>query len=230
MEVTPYYQKSIDCLHCKKKFNTTKIRSKFVKVDKQESDFQPIYSNPEVNPVLYNVFVCEHCGFSFTEDFTKYFSPGVKEDIQAKISTKWQQRSLGGERTIEEAISAYKLALLSGTLKKEKFVATAGLALRTAWLYRLLKNEEQEKRFLLIARDHYSDSYSNEDYSGTQMSEVRINYMIAELSRRIGDREQATRFFSRVIEKQSTSVEPKLIELAKEQWQLMREENEKGAF
>jgi len=230
MEITPYYHKQIDCINCKKKFNTTKVRSKFVKVEKQESDFQPIYANKEINPILYNAFVCEHCGFSFTEDFTKYFAPGVKEEIQSKITANWNPHSLGNERTIEEAISAYKLAFLSGSVKKEKYVATAGLALRTAWLYRLLENEEQEKRFLTIARNHYSDSYSNEDYAGTQMSEVRIIYMVAELSRRIGDREQATRFFSRVIEKQSTSVEPKLIELAKEQWQLMREENEKGAL
>lgn len=229
MEVTPYYQKQIDCLHCNKKFNTTKVRSKFVKVEKQESDFQPVYANKEINPILYNVFVCEHCGFSFTEDFTKYFAPGIKEDIQAKISSNWNPHSFGEERTVEEAISAYKLAFLSGSIKKEKYVATAGLALRTAWLYRNVQNMEQEKRFVTIARDHYSSSYSNEDYSGTQMSEVRIIYMVAELSRRIGDREQATRFFSRVIEKQSTSIEPKLIELAKEQWQLMREENEKGA-
>ena len=61
------------------------------------------------------------------------------------------------------------------------------------------------------------------------MSELRIIYMIAELSRRLGDREQATRFFSKAIEKQSSTVEPKLIEMAKEQWQLMREEKEKGA-
>ena len=30
-------------------------------------------------------------------------------------------------------------------------------------------------------------SYSNGDYSGTQMSETKILYLIGELSRRIGD-------------------------------------------
>lgn len=229
MELTPHYQKEIECLHCKKKFKTTKLRSKFVKVERQESDFQPVYLNNEANPLFYNVFVCEHCGFSFTEDFTKYFAPGVKEEIQEKISANWTPHSFGDERTIDQAISAYKLAYLSGTVKKEKAVAIAGLALRTAWLYRINKNQEQELRFISIARNLYSDSYSSEDYAGTQMSELRIIYMIAELSRRLGDREQATRFFSRAIEKQSSTVEPKLIEMAKEQWQLMREEKEKGA-
>ncbi|QEY22543.1 DUF2225 domain-containing protein [Psychrobacillus sp. AK 1817] len=222
MEIPPYYQKDIECLHCKNKFKSTKIRSKFIKVESHETDFQPIYQNKEINPLLYNVFVCEHCGFSFTDDFTKYFAPGLKEIIKEKISTNWIPRSYGDVRTTQDGITTYKLGILCGTLKKEKFVSIAGLALRTAWLYRMMENKEDENRFLEIARDRYSDSYSSEDYNGTQMSETRIIYMIAELSRRIGDRELATRYFSKVIEKQSTSIEPKLIEMAKERWQEMR--------
>lgn len=229
MEITPYYQKDIECLHCKKKFKTTKVRSKFIKVVGHESDFQPIYQNKEINPLLYNIFVCEHCGFSFTEDFTKYFAPGVKEIIQQEVASKWAPHSFGNERTIQEGIMAYKLGIHCGALKKEKFVNLAGLALRTAWLYRIQTNELQEKRFIEIARDRYADSYSNDDYSGTQMSEIRVTYLIAELSRRIGDIEFATRYFSKVIEKQSTSVEPKIIEMAKERWQEIRESKEKEA-
>lgn len=230
MEITPYYQKDIECLHCKKKFKSTKVRSKFIKVESHETDFQPIYQNKEVNPLLYNIFVCEHCGFSFTEDYTKYFAPGVKDIIQTEVANKWVPHSFGEERTLSEGIMAYKLGIHCGTLKKEKFINIAGLALRTAWLYRLQQNHEQEQRFMKIARDRYADSYSNDDYNGTQMSETRVLYLIAELSRRIGDIEYATRYFSKVIEKQSTSIEPKVIEMAKERWQEIRENKEKEAL
>lgn len=223
MEISPYYQKDIECIHCKKKFKTTKVRTKFVKVDSHESDFQPVYQNKEVNPLLYNVFVCEHCGFSFTEEFTKYFATGVKEDIQEKIANKWIPRSYGDERNIQDGLTAYKLGILCGTIKNEKFVNIAGLALRTAWLYRLQNKTEEEQRFLEIARNRYADSYSTDDYNGTQMSEIRMLYLIAELSRRIGDMENATRYFSKVIEKQNTSIEPKIIEMAKDRWHEMRE-------
>jgi len=225
MELSPYYTKQIECLHCKKKFNTTKIRSKFVKLETQETDFQPVYAK-EINPLFYYTFVCEHCGFSFTEDFTKYFAPSIKEQIEAAIASKWVNRSYGGERTIEEAITAYKLAYLSGSIKKEKSITMAGIALRTAWLYRILGEAEQESRFMAISRDLYIASYSSQDYEGTQMSEERVLYMIAELSRRLNDIDEATRYFSRVIEKQKTSIEPKVIDMAKEQWRLIREEKE----
>lgn len=222
MELSPYYTKQVECLHCRKKFNTTKIRSKFVKLHSQESDFQPIYAN-DINPLHYYIMVCEHCGFSYTDDFSKYFAPAIKEQIDAQIASKWVNRSYGGERTIDEAISTYKLAYLSGTIKKEKPISLAGITLRTAWLYRNLDDYEQEKRFLFISRDLYIESYSQQDYEGTQMSEERVLYLIAELSRRLGDLEEATRYFSRVIEKQKTSVEPKVIEMAKEQWRVIRE-------
>ena len=230
MELTPYYQKDIECLHCKQKFKTTKVRSKFIKVESHHTDFQPIYENKEINPLLYNIFVCEHCGFSFTDEFTKYFAPGVKEIIQEQIANKWAPRTYGNERTIEEGIMTYKLGILSGTLKKEKFVNMAGLALRTAWLYRLQDKQAEETRFLEIARNRYAESYSNDDYNGTQMSESRMLYLIAELSRKIGDIEYATRYFSKVIEKQSSSLEPTIIEMAKDRWHEIRVQKEKEAL
>lgn len=103
------------------------------------------------------------------------------------------------------------------------------MALRTAWLYRLQHKTDEEKRFMEVARDRYVDSFSNGDYSGTQMTETRMLYLIAELSQRIGDVEYATRFFSKVIEKQNTSIEPKIIEMAKERWQEIRAQKEKEA-
>ncbi|MEK4284287.1 DUF2225 domain-containing protein [Ureibacillus sp. FSL K6-0165] len=227
-EISPFYVKKVVCIFCEKKFPTLKVRSKFVKVENTETDFRPIYSDSNVNPLYYNVFVCQHCGFSFTEDFSKYFAPGTREKIQEQITKKWVPHSFSGERTIAQAIQSYKLALVCGNLKNEKFIARAGLALRIGWLYRTLQNKEQEIRFLKIARDLYMDSYSTEDYLSTGMSGIRVMYLIAELSRRIGDISNATRFFSRVIENQRHGGEPKIIEMAKEQWKIIREERNQG--
>lgn len=76
-----------------------------------------------------------------------------------------------------------------------------------------------------ISRDQYIESFSTEDYTGTSMTEIRVIYLIAELSRRIDDRDKAIRYFSKVIEMQRNSNEVKIIEMAKNQWQQMREEN-----
>ncbi len=225
-EISPFYEKKVECIHCQKTFPSLKVRSKFIKIESTESDFRPIYSDENINALFYNVFVCEHCGFSFTEDFSKYFAPGLKEIIEERITKKWISRSFHGERSLSQALQAYQLALVCGNLKKEKFVTLAGLAIRTAWLYRSIHNENQELRFIKIARDLYLDSFSTEDYAGTGMSHTRILYMVAELSRRMGDFENATRFFSKIIENQRNGGEVKIIEMAKAQWQLVREERD----
>lgn len=223
-EVSPFYKKDVQCINCKRTFPTYKVRSKFIKIKETESDFRPIYVDSNVNALYYNVFVCEHCGFAFTEDFTTYFAPGIRETIAAQITSKWFPHSFNGERTLNQALQAYQLALVSGTIKKEKDVTLAGLALRIGWLYRTIGNQNQEQRFLKIARDHYVESYSNEDYASTQMTGTRVIYMIAELSRRIGDIDMAIRFFSKIIEEQHRgTAEAKLVEMAKEQWELIRE-------
>lgn len=223
MEITPYYDKKIVCINCKKNFITTKVRSRFVRVTSHESDFKPVYSDPEIKPLLYNVAVCPHCGFSFTDDFAPYFAPGTKEEISNNITAQWNGRSYGGERDIDEAIETYKLAYLSAKLKKEQALPIAGITLRIAWLYRDKDAQDAEQRFLKIARDLYIDSYSEGGYSGTQMSESRVLYIIAELSWKIGDKEQAIRHFSRVIEGQRSSTEPHIIQMAKDRWQEIRE-------
>lgn len=226
MQVTPFYDKKITCLNCKHLFTSTKIRARFIRIREPDSDFKPKYANDKINPTYYNVTVCPICGFSFTEEFSPYFAPGTKELIQQTITDKWNGREFGQIRTIDEAIETYKLAYLSATLKKEKSIALAGLALRIAWLNRDKSAVEEEMRFLTIARNLYKDVYAEEDYIGTQMSETRVLYLIAELSRRIGDEAEAVRSFSRVIEQQRTSLEPQIIELAKERWREMREEKD----
>ncbi len=228
MDISPFYDKKMTCSNCSKSFTTTKIRSRFVRISSQESDFKPVYTSKDINPLYYNVAVCLHCGFSFTEDFAPYFPPGTKEAIAKQITSQWVVRDFGKERDREEAIETYKLGYLSAMMKKEKALTTAGLTLRIAWLFREKEELEDELRFMKISRDLYMTAYAEGDYIGTQMSETRVMYLIAELSWRIGDKEEAVRNFSRVIESQRTSTEPHIIDLAKERWQEIRAEREQN--
>ena len=221
LELSPYYEKQMDCIQCKKKFKTTKVRTKSLKIASSDFDFRPIYEN-DVNGYFYNVFVCEHCGFAFTEDFSTYFKPGANDLIRQKITDKWVHHDFSGERTAEQALQTYQLALVSGQLKDEKHVTLAGLSLRCAWIYRTLDKKEAETRFIHLARDQYMSSFSTGDYAGSNMTEIRICYLVAVLSRQLGDRDQAIRYFSTIIEQQRQSNETKIIEMAKDAWQEMR--------
>ncbi|WP_226678791.1 DUF2225 domain-containing protein [Mesobacillus jeotgali] len=223
-QIEPLYDKKYHCEMCEQSFTTKKVRSRFVKVLRFDTDFAPIYADGFENPNFYYVNVCPNCGYSFTDDFSTYFPPGGKQLIQDKICNQWAHLNYGDKRTIQEAMNTFKLAAYSSTLKKEKHIVSAGLYIRLAWLYRSLDNHEQEMRFLKLALKEYTESYSTGDYKGTQVSELRLMYLIGDLSRRIGQTQDAVRFFSKVIEKQRQSVEPQIIQLAKDRWQEMREE------
>lgn len=208
---------------CKTSFTSKRARSRFVKMIKYDTDFCPIYSDEGVNPLYYYVKVCPHCGFSFSEDFLPFFAPGSQELIKEKVCNNWVSQDFGGERTVQSAIQTLKLAVYCGTLKREKHINLSGLYMRLAWLNREIGNEVQELRFINLALDEYLSSYTEDDYKGTQVSEVRMLYLIAELSRRTNKIDQATRYFSRVIEKQKSTTEANIIEMAKERWHEIRE-------
>lgn len=226
MEISPYYEKKFDCPHCKSAFKSLKIRKNSVRVASTDTDFYPTYTENSAKGYYYNVFVCEHCGYSFTEDFSPYFAPGVQQQINEQVCAHWTPHHFNGERTPHQAIQAYKLAFLCGTIKLERHIILAGLSLRIAWLYRELGNTPQEMRFTRLAYSQYEKSYSTGDYEKLNMSEMRVLYMIAELAFRLDDIDEATRYFSRIIERQSLGGDAKIVDMAKERWEKVREVRE----
>jgi uncharacterized protein len=221
--IEPIYDKKIECLVCKTVFFSKKVRSRFVKVTKYDTDFSPVYESDEANPLLYHIHVCPSCGFSFSDDFSRYFPPGAIETIQKEVTCRWIPRNFSSKRTIQQALQTYKLAIYSGILKKEKHIVLAGIYMRIAWIYRSTGTAEQEQRFMKLSVHEYEESYIEDDFRGTQMSEVKLLYLIGELSTRIHDVTKAVQYFSKVIERQKQSVEPRIIEMARERWHEIRE-------
>lgn len=226
----PVYDKQYKCIYCQKPFSSKKVRSRFVKISRYDTDFFPLYNSNDSNPLFYHIQICPSCGFSFSDDFSNIFPPGSMEIIHEKVTSQWVPRDFGSKRTIQQAVQANKLAIYCGTLKKEKHIVLAGLYIRTAWLYRSIQNADQEQRFMKLSIKEYENSYYKNDFQGTQISEVKLLYLIGELSRRINDNQMAVQYFSRVIERQKKSVEPKIIDMARERWYEIREkvESKKG--
>ncbi|WP_088102718.1 DUF2225 domain-containing protein [Halalkalibacter urbisdiaboli] len=228
VQLKPLYDKDQTCLFCEKIYQTKRLRSKFVRVKQVHSDFYTEYKDPDLNPLFYEVSVCPHCGFASSDTFSSNFPSGTTNVIAEQFKD-WKMQDFGNERKVEDAIRALKLGILSAMLKREKHVVIGGLCLRLAWLFRLISSEEQEIRFLKKAQEHYAKSYEEVDYKDTQMTDMRLLYLIGELHRRIGNQSEAIQFFSRVIQHKHKATEPKIVEMAREQWYLIREKNDEEA-
>jgi uncharacterized protein (DUF2225 family) len=221
---TVLYDKKFTCAHCEYSFTSKKNRLRRSHPYKRDPDFCEYYEDQAENPILYHVIVCPRCGYSFNEQFRKEVPPQIEQRIQEKITNNWTPKDYTGIRTIPEAVATYKLAIFTADIRKEPHCVIAGLCLRLAWLYRYQKKEKKEKRFLQLALSEYEASYQQGDYVRAGMSEIKLTYLIGELHRQLGDYNQALRYFSRVVEHPMKASEPQIVRMARDQWQMMREE------
>ncbi|WP_158095110.1 DUF2225 domain-containing protein [Gottfriedia luciferensis] len=224
MTISPTFNRTFKCPCCSNSFTTVNVRISYPKTAEISSDYCVTYKDEANSPYLYYVNVCDSCGYAYTKNSVPLTSL-TKETIIKEISVKWKPRSYGNIRSIEEAIICYKLAIYCSTLKKEKYYLLAGLLLRVGWLYRKMNDLKEEERFLLQALEYYKKSYDIADYAGTDMSEIRILYLIGELSRRCNFYEQAVTYFSKIVSHPNAHFEKGVVDKAREQWRLTRENN-----
>lgn len=226
----PFYKKKLSCVFCGMLFTSQKVRSRFAIPYQIDSDFCPRYRAGNYNPHFYFINVCPECGFAFSEEFSDQFPKGSKEIIRVQITGNWTKRNFGEVRDIKQALESYKLAIFAGSLKKEKNTVLAGLCLRLAWLYRAENNLEQEKRFLGLALNAYEEAFTHSDYTGTSMTELKVLFMIGELSRRLGQYKKAISYFAKIIQHKNAKGEQKMVNLARQQWRAVIEEKGQGTI
>lgn len=189
-----YYESSCECVNCKHKFKTTKVNKKGTKTVKTDTDFCVHYEG--LNPSFYDTIVCPKCGMAFNKSF-KPIADYLKADLKENYLDKIVVPNYCGERTLEDAIRATKLAYYAGTLIRERKLVTGNILLKLAWLYRYLGDEENETRYLRGAAEELNYALSNERLDS--MEEGKLVYLIAELNLRGGNYVLARKWFSMLI-------------------------------
>lgn len=218
------YNKTIACPVCMKEFQVTKVKSNASKISSIDTDFCIYYEG--INPFLYDVWVCEHCGYAAqSEKFDKITLKDSKLIISS-ITPKWSQRSFSGERTIEQALETFKLALINLDARKGKPSEYAKICLRIAWLYRLM-GDPREIDFLKYTAENYTKAFQTERFPLDKLDENTCMYTIAELNRRIGNYEEAAKWFSSIISSPDARHNAKILEKTRDQYQLTKEALEK---
>lgn len=222
----PLYDKKTGCPFCGESFSTKKVRSRFIKPLRVDSDFCPIFKEGDYSPLHYYIVVCPKCGFAFTEEFSTYFSQAARDKIDEEITGRMdKQADFCSERDFEMAIRTYKLAIYCAQLVKERHIVFAHLCLRLAWTYRGKGNRNEEVRFLKLALDEYEKAFTNSDFDTEKIPEMQVLYMIGELNRLLGNLSEAVKYYATVVEHDDKSRYVKYVNLAREQWKLAVDEH-----
>lgn len=188
------------------------------KAVKTDTDFCSYFKT--VNPDFYVVRVCPYCGFASTEHFGERINERQRSAYYEKMGGHWQYKDYGMERSATMAMECYKLSLITAQAIGEKERVVAALLHHIAWLYRYEGNKAQEDRFIKFALESYIKVYETERES---ISNARLMYLIGELNKRLGQFNEAVRWFGRVIHDKKI-VDAAMIRASREQWQTIREE------
>jgi len=214
------YNKQVTCPVCGNRFFMTKVKLKAIRVEKRDSDFCVHYKT--LNPMFYDAVVCEHCGYASMADKFSEVSDKERKLLLEKLAPRWKKRSFAGERTVDDALEAFKLVLLNHQIRGSKSSEIAKVCLRIAWLYRF-KGDERELDFLKFAEHHYEQTFMNEYFPVDKLDEYTCMYIIGELNRRLGNYDAAVKWFSKLISTPDARKNAALIEAARNQYQLVKE-------
>ncbi len=220
-----YYKKSLKCPVCLCEFSTTKIKSSAIKIEHKDEDFCVHYK--EYNPVYYEIFICPNCGYGASENSFKNVNDIEKIILLEAFTGREVGRDFCGIRTHNDAVDSFKIALYTANLKKARKSLIAGLALKTAWLYRYIE-DDNEFVFLKMALEYYKEAFDTENFSDNKLNEFTVIYLIGEISRRVGMYEESLEWFNRIVNHPDRHTNRRIEKLAREQWYNVRESIKTG--
>ncbi len=215
------YDKKVGCPVCNKEHTTKKVRSSAIRMTKRDEDFCPYYNSE--NPLFYGVFVCPNCGYSSLESSFMKISNSEKEKIKTIITAKWNQRSFEKERTLEEAIEVYKLALLGHQIINSKGSIIGKICLRLAWFYRYT-DDPREYEFIKNTISSFEKAFTTERTDNEEFDEVTVFYLLGELNRRIEKYQDAIQWFDKTLKHKDIKSKRHIELRARDQWTLTREQ------
>ena len=218
-QVKPLYTLTAECPACSQSFSTSRIRPRYKKAVKLDSDFCPYFADPDLNPDYYVVQVCEHCGCGTTERAQKRWSDHQRAEFNKRVASQWKFRSYGGQRSWQDALETYQLALLTAQTIRDSQRVIAGLLHHIVWLYRYEGHHELEQRYMRYALNAYQEVYERE----SDDNDARLIFIMAELHRRLGEYLEAAVYYARII-KDKRIADSAIIAAAREQWTIMRKE------
>lgn len=215
-----YYEKYETCPVCQNTFSATKVRLSKLVVKNHEKDFFTHYEG-DIYPFFYDVLQCPYCGYAALKEIFQDLTEAQKHKLKNKLANLWTKHTVAARRTPQDALVTYKFAIYLSQFKGDKPIIIANLCHRTAWIYRILGQQEQEKRFLTYAKEYYEKSYETDETVG-----IKIVYIIGELNRRLNKKEDAYKWFSKVL--QAPKDNRMILEFARESIQEMRENKDKA--
>lgn len=196
-------------------FEYLHVRTGAVKLASRDTDFRITYLT--VDPLFYAVVACPQCGYAAYGD---EFETLDDRDRDALLTAFGDRERFGdpitrGERTLDAAAAAFDRALECDAVRQPDQRRRAGLLHRRAWLERSRGDEAAERALLEQAVAAYRAAFEQDDaISGVAL--VRAVYLIGELSLRLDDPHEASRWLLMCVQMPEAKEQTGVVRMARE--------------
>lgn len=191
------YLKEFECPVCDHKFKNSVVKVRTAKHIKSDTDLR-MYFDP-IDPMYYDIILCPYCGYASRAATFSHITQRQADKIIANITPKYKPREYSVLLSLDDAIERYKMALLNCFIKDGKDGEKAYLCLKLAWLYRVIPDKEREIAYLENAKTGFEKAYVSENFPICGIDETTMVYMLADISRRIGQNDVSMRYLSRIM-------------------------------
>ncbi|MEA2062997.1 MAG: DUF2225 domain-containing protein [Gemmatimonadota bacterium] len=220
-ETGPRYlrEKEYVCAVCRARFLADSVDEKVLTELSREPDGYIAYQ--ELNPLVYEVLVCPVCLYSARDG--DFHEPETNLAARERISRERVGRKImvgdlafDRERTLKHAIASFLLAASCYRHYRERDYV-GDFFLRASWLCREIGDEQSERENIERALEHYAAAYETMAQSGEAGGRTALCYIIGEVHRKLGRREESLTYFDRVITGESGPASPEMLKLARAQ-------------
>jgi len=217
------YTKKLTCPVCKSEVYVARLKHGAYTVISRDSDLHPWVNG--VNPIYYVGAICANCGYAALES---HFEEVSSEEIKKLLPLLAKKRLAGikgvsEERTWEEALYVLSSVFEQYEIRNADPYNLGYVAQNIAWLYREVKDEENEQVWLEKALQYYLKAYESSAQLPATLGEAGLGYLIADLYARLGNYRDALQWASRVVQMPKNRKKVLFEQLSRELWQDLRE-------
>lgn len=206
------YDRTISCPVCTCDIKFKSVKSRQLKLEKIDLDLRPIYDL--LDPALYDVIACNTCGYAALKKVFHKITPLKQKLFKERVAKQFIGKPYPESYTYDIAIERYKLALYDAIIIDTKDSEKAYICLKISWLYRgfyesvenlpddgdrIALYKTSELAFMKHAVDGFKIAYEKENFPVLDLDEITIVFLIGELSRRLGEFDEANKWLSQVI-------------------------------
>lgn len=194
------FPKELTCPVCDTKFQVAMLRDSKLKLKERTDELRNICE--DIEPLIYNIWVCPHCFYSMKKTEFSALNEIQKRNLSNQLVQRKNSTKLDFTKssTYGFVLKAYKLSIDCCNCLGKKNVEDriAELWMNIAWLYDDLGQQENalEARKQALAKFKNSYSFGTDRTDG---QDQKIEYLIGKLSAVFGNMKEAKDFLFKIV-------------------------------